>query len=122
MVPPLGAIIVGSCPECSELVAVFCGHVLPLENKIMSDGTSEERQKHLMTTITNFLEDRIAKLVEETTGSSEFVASHHFGSDVKHSTQESPSNEFISDDEFEHFKDTELQLLDNKDYFELFFS
>ena len=122
MVPPLGSIIVGPCPECRELVAVFCGHVLPLDKKIMINGTSDARREHLMAGITDFLDSRIAKLIDDSSDNSECVANHQFGNDVQYFDDDEVTEGIISDDEIEHFKDTELQLIDNKDYFELFFS
>ena len=124
MVPPLGAIIVGPCPECQELVVVFCGHVLPLEKEIMLNGTSVARHEHLMSGIMEFLGDRIEKLVEESSESAEGVASHHFSNDVTgvSGIDGGGLDETISEDEVARFRSTELQLIDNKEYFELFFS
>lgn len=67
MLPPLGAIIVGPCPNCDELVVVFCGRVLPLVKAIIVDGTPEQREVHLRTVIFDFLIDRIKKVVDQLT-------------------------------------------------------
>ena len=56
MMPPVGAIIIGPCPQCNELVVVFCGHVLPLEKEIMETGEVEERREHLLHVLTDFLQ------------------------------------------------------------------
>lgn len=123
MVPPLGAIIVGPCPECQELVVVFCGHVLPLDKEIMLNGNSDARHEHLMSGIMEFLDERITKLVEESSDSTEGVASHHFATDLTSVSEAGDDvDETISEDEIAHFRSTELQLIDNKEYFELFFS
>jgi len=62
--PPLGAIIVGPCPECESMVAVFCGKVLALEDAIMKQGSLEEKSAHLKYVLQDFIEARIDKLFE----------------------------------------------------------
>ena len=65
MVPPIGAMIIGPCPQCKEMVVVFCGQVLPLDKDIMQGGELEERREHLMTVLTDFLRDRVGKLLSD---------------------------------------------------------
>lgn len=65
MLPPAGAIIVGPCPECQELVVVFCGQVLPLKKEVMTDGSSKEKRQHIMSVLTGFLRDRVGQIVAE---------------------------------------------------------
>ncbi len=56
--PPAGAIVVGECPKCAEMVVLFCGEVLPLEKARMTPG-SEEARRHLMDVIARRLWGRI---------------------------------------------------------------
>jgi len=65
MLPPAGAIIVGPCPECQELVVVFCGQVLPLKKGVMTDGSSKQKRQHIMSVLTSFLRDRVGQIVAE---------------------------------------------------------
>lgn len=62
--PPVGSIIVGPCPRCSELVLLFCGAVLPLEKDVILHGTSDEKKTHLIETIMDLVENRIDELVD----------------------------------------------------------
>jgi len=65
MLPPMGSIILGPCPECSEMVVVFCGRVLPLDKEIVTEGSIEQRKAHLLQVLTQFLRERIDLLVKD---------------------------------------------------------
>ena len=65
MLPPMGSIILGPCPECNEMVVVFCGRVLPLEKQLMAEATPEDKKRHLLEVLTNFLRERIELLFSE---------------------------------------------------------
>lgn len=127
MVPPVGAIIIGPCPQCQELVVVFCGQVLPLEKEIMSEGSLEERRDHLMDVLTRFLNDRLTKML-----------SHDFGSDVSAIDEAGDTRGDVSaglvsrasnggnsgpitQGELKRFADVDLKLLDNSAYFKSVF-
>jgi len=129
MVPPVGAIIIGPCPQCSELVVVFCGHVLPLDKNIMEADDVHEKREHLLGVLTEFLQDRIYKLLTEEddfsmssqselpddTAVADAVESYERGADRDEQTQP------ISESELERFMDVDLKLLDNKAYFKSVF-
>ncbi|NIA13233.1 MAG: hypothetical protein GWP08_04075 [Nitrospiraceae bacterium] len=144
MLPPVGAIIVGPCPECKGLVVVFCGQVLPLDNQVMLKGTSEQQREHLMDVLTTFLQDRVTDLINEETDKSGMSAvsdaadmAEDDGASVQtpmrtpealHEEHDSKPHDFtyptgrnISDDEKRAFVDMELRLLDNKNYFRAIF-
>ncbi len=139
MMPPVGAIIIGPCPQCSELVVVFCGHVLPLDKQIMESGGLEERREHLLSVLMEFLQDRIGKLMSEEAEAAENEASDSDESPVPAETEESavPSGSApasltdeskhagaltpISQSEMERFASIDLKLLDNKAYFKSVF-
>jgi hypothetical protein len=133
MVPPVGAVIIGPCPECKELVVVFCGQVLALDKEIMESGSIEERREHLLGVLHEFLEDRIVKILDEDTLTSstdnqeeesyeELEYSEALSEtpefemgDEEEATKNSPAP--ISQVEMERFMDVDLKLLDNKAYF-----
>ena len=144
MLPPVGAIIVGPCPECKGLVVVFCGQVLALDNEVMLNGSIEEQRDHLMNVLTTFLQDRVVDLVSEQADPSGVSAlsdsvdmTEDDGAPVqtpKHSPEAAheqndselqevtrPTGRGISDDEKRAFVDMELRLLDNKNYFRAIF-
>ena len=129
MVPPVGAIIIGPCPQCSELVVVFCGHVLALDKETMEDGSTDDRREHLLGVLTDFLQDRIARLLsddvellegepgEEVSEMGDAYGSGNPSFDENRQAEKNP----ISQTEFERFTDVDLKLLDNKAYFKSVF-
>ncbi|MBI1321371.1 MAG: hypothetical protein GC168_20805 [Candidatus Hydrogenedens sp.] len=125
--PPPGSIIVGPCPECSEMVAVFGGRVLPLDKGLMQHGTTEEKKRHLMEVLGVFIEERIERLLNqppaEPAEDKQPEAAHEepaappgglelAGFDMK------PN---ISDQEFRAFLSGEMDLLDNPKAFKAIF-
>lgn len=125
MVPPVGAIIIGPCPQCNELVVVFCGHVLALDREIMENGASDDRREHLLSVLTEFLHDRIAKLLSDDSEMVDGELAEEYGASVAGDAfaDEKPASEKspISQTEFERFTDVDLKLLDNKAYFKSVF-
>ncbi len=129
MVPPVGAIIIGPCPQCSELVVVFCGHVLALDKETMENGSTENRREHLLGVLTDFLQDRISRLLsddvellegepgEEPAEADDAYGSGNLSFDENRQAEKSP----ISQTELERFTDVDLKLLDNKAYFKSVF-
>ena len=133
MVPPAGAVIIGPCPECKELVVVFCGQVLALDKATMESGSIEERREHLLGVLHEFLEERIVKILDEDSLSasiedddeayehleySEALAEtpeYEMGEEEEDTAKESSAP--ISQVEMERFMDVDLKLLDNKAYF-----
>ena len=127
MVPPVGAIIIGPCPQCQELVVVFCGQVLPLEKEVMSEGSLEERREHLMAVLTEFLNDRLTKMLSYDS------ASDVSAIDEAGDADGGPSEGLVSRDsnrgnsspitqgELKRFADVDLKLLDNSAYFKSVF-
>ena len=130
MLPPLGALIVGPCPECQGLVVVFCGQVLPLEKDLMLNGSFGEKRDHLMGVLTSFLEDRIVQLLKETSSSEE--ACQEAAPDGGESGLEGMAREthlkdrgngddLITEVEMADFVRVDLNLIDNTDYFNAIF-
>lgn len=131
MVPPVGAIIIGPCPQCSELVTVFCGQVLPLEKAVMESGSVEERREHLLETLNDFLRDRIERLItdEESAEGNEDETAEFEAADAELAEPEPEQKAKaalsgpgpITQNEFDQFMDVDLKLLDNKNYFDSVF-
>ena len=131
MLPPVGTIIVGPCPECQGLVVVFCGHVLALRKETMLHGSREEKREHMLAVLTDFLKDRINQMIAEDAAqagdaSSEDKADLLEGGNIgivpaepagRNSQQAVP----ITEQEFSTFANVELKLLDNGDYFRSIF-
>jgi hypothetical protein len=135
MLPPVGTIIVGPCPECQGLVVVFCGHVLALDKEVMLNGTPEAKRDHMLLVLTGFLKERLGQMIdEEIQGSQEpetsseepehleptlagSVQPERIGHSRTHGHKRPP----ISDTEFKTFSNVELKLIDNQDYFKAIF-
>lgn len=129
MLPPLGALIVGPCPNCNEMVVVFCGRALPLDKEVMLNGSDVEKHEHLRGVLIDFLESRIATVVEQFSPDaadslrdySPEALSQNEELDPVREPQVEPRPRQISDTEFEEFVQYDLPLLDNGDYFKTFF-
>ena len=139
MLPPLGAIIIGPCPECEGMVVVFCGRVLALDKEVMMEGSQEEKRDHLLMVLNDFLKDRIERLFEQAAASAEAeedeleeddepLESIFAGAEEDIPSPPADTRKLgkkivvpISDDEFNSFINVDLTLLDNKDYFKAVF-
>ncbi len=131
MLPPVGTIIVGPCPECQGLVVVFCGNVLPLDKEIMLNGSISERREHMLTVLTGFLKERVAQMISEETEAQEPEMAGATGTlaagDCKRERERpardrvSPAKAPISEEELDAFTNVELKLIDNRDYFKTIF-
>lgn len=131
-VPPVSAMIVGPCPQCNELVLIFCGQALAVDKNIIVNGSTADRREHLEEITTKFLRDRIAKLFPDDSDVEKLdqeLLDQGYG-EVDHSpegrdhgkvppSQQRSEGETspISQTEFERFTDVDLKLLDNKAYF-----
>lgn len=131
MLPPLGAIIVGPCPNCDQLVVVFCGRVLALNKEVMVNSTHEEKHEHMKEVLVAFVDDRIGKIVEQLTPEVT-EGLHDYTPETDDYVQQNPQEETVSDlelkdppqisqDEAEKFTQFALPLLDNRDYFHKIF-
>lgn len=130
MLPPLGAIIVGPCPNCDELVVVFCGRVLPLNKETMVNGSSAEKHEHLKSVLVDFMDDRIRKVVDQLTpevteGLHDYTPEND---DYVPNMDEQPAttaiideSKAITDNELDKFLRFDLPRIDNKDYFRAVF-
>jgi len=125
MLPPVGALIVGPCPECDGLVVVFGGRVLPLDKDIMLNASFEEKRQHLMAVLTDFLEDRVVQLLNQVpdAGEAPDAVAEIEGDGLAQADDESPAGgrDAISASEKEAFVQIDLDLIDNPDYFRAIF-
>ena len=132
MAPPLGAIIFGPCPECQEMVVIFCGQALPLDKTIMTQGSEADKKEHLLEAIGLYLHDRIDQLfsgeAQETLEHAESPAEETPEAEAGEEPQESAPHFLstaaaaaISDSELDTFRNIELRLIDNKEYFRAVF-
>jgi len=113
--PLIGAIIIGLCPECYELVALCWGRVLPLDNEIMRNGSFSETREHVANVL-------VAHVLKEAFSADEdegCVAEEEIGGQSQ-SPRAGKSNE-ISEREVVDFARSDLDLIDNKDYFKAIF-
>jgi hypothetical protein len=144
MAPPPGAIIIGPCPECQELVVVFCGRVLPLDREVMLKGNRDQRKEHLYDVLKGFLHERVNRLFENgddipfDDSREEAAGTPDFGyldgmTDVEGLSGEEEgllpqpaqhalnAETSISDEELQAFLAVDLKLIDNRDYFKAVF-
>ncbi len=137
MIPPVGSIIIGPCPQCEDLVVIFCGQVLALDKVLMNEENIETRREHLLSVLNTFLEDRISTLMSEdfninTKSLSEVVDDAELEESEVEFVEDEASVDFtalsdaeqsqsITQSEVDRFTDVDLKLLDNKAYFKSVF-
>jgi len=115
------------------MVVVFCGRVMPLDRDIMTAGTVEEKQDHLLEVLGVFLQERIKRLFANQNNESEAaptpdtddLSEHDEDSAVQApgaiSLTGAPQPDMITDEEFDLFVNTDLKLIDNPKYFKAVF-
>lgn len=125
--PPLGAIIVGPCPECHEMVVIYCGKVMALDNEIMKHGEMAARRDHLKGILRSYIEERVDRLFDSMEKNAQAVDNNE-DTMIPESVEElekklglAESKVDISPEEFEKFKTLELKLIDDFDYFRTIF-
>lgn len=117
MVPPIGAMIIGPCPQCKEMVVVFCGQVLALDKNIMQGGEIDERREHLMAVLTDFLRDRVGKLLSDNAPAEDEEEEAAEAAAPAQTPLLQNQTGPISDAEIHRFMSIDLKLLDNDAYF-----
>lgn len=122
VLPPLGAIIIGPCPECQGMVAIFCGNVLPLDKDIMLRGKVDEKREHLLEVLGLFLHERVEQMFEEKVEDPDLVfPDPPIGDSEPAPLLDSPPRAPISQTELDSFLNTDLRMIDNKEYFKAVF-
>jgi hypothetical protein len=120
VLPSTGAIVLGPCPRCDEFVLVFCGRALALERAAVTEGSLEKRREYLLDVLTSFLRERL----DEILGAAE--VSEAVGDDLAATepvgfAEIAGDGEAIDAEEFEHFVNVDLELLDDPNYFRAIF-
>ena len=112
LMPPPGAIIIGPCPECSHLLAIFAGEALPLDDEIMNNSEIKDKYAHVMQVLSKFVEEQVRQCFSQ--GNME-EKSHDSG-------QKELDDELrpITEVEIQRFVEEELRDLDSPDFFDDF--
>jgi hypothetical protein len=137
VLPGPGAIVVGPCPQCGEIMAIFCGTALPLDKEVVMNGSREDRQEHVREVLTAHLDLQIDQLVEQmlTEGSAisgeeamrpeapepEETAAPDIGAFPADQPMHPMVRRPITDPEVSRFVHHDLRMLDNRDYFRAIF-
>lgn len=122
-VPPMGALVFGPCPQCGELLLVFCGRVLQMDKDIMMNGSDDEKHGHLMDVLTEFLDGRVRQMLDNSPDLSEEIRKQVGGiADAGLPSAFQPETcADIGQHEVDQFVNVDLKLLDNNDYFRSIF-
>jgi len=121
IVPPIGQIVVGPCPRCQELVALFEGRVFPLDKEIMIYGSSQEKREHVLSPLTEFLRGQVEELIPEARELESRLEEREKPKTGTKRYKPSVRNRKagkISKEEIEDFLRIDLPLLAKKTYFE----
>lgn len=112
---PKDVVAVMPCPSCHELAVLFRHKVIPIDRRILEEGTKDERTQHLAQVITEFLEAGILPFQE---GAANFESAIDLPSS-NDSTDDDDMEplEPISDKEAEKFARVDLKCLDDSAYF-----
>ena len=118
---PKDVVAVMPCPNCQELAVLFRDKIIPINRRILEEGTREERTQHLAQVITEFLEAGILPFHE---------SDSDFDSDDDEADEPMKRRETervtqgldpISDKEAEKFTRVDLKCLDDASYFKRHF-
>ncbi len=125
VVPPQGALLIGPCPHCAEMMLVFCGTALPLRKEIMESHNLSAKRDHLMGTLLEFLDERIDQVLaemEQDAEATQIALPEQEVSAVAERAPEEPVDAAgISTSELDQFVRTALPLIDNRHYFHAIF-
>lgn len=113
-------VVVIPCPACHEWSVLFRDKVIPLNRRIIEQGTFEERKDHLAHVITEFLEAGVLPSLEGFAFPSQDQQqdSRQEEGDMPDDVEEMLP---ISDEEFQKFVRIDLKCIDNDAYFKRHF-
>ncbi len=126
VLPPIGTILIGPCPQCKGMVALFNGTTLPLDSKIINEGTIEEKKRHVIDVFTAFIEEKVEYLFnpkrpnetkEDDLKNDEFTPEQKVEEPTFKATKKKP----ISREDVIKFKESEINLLDDPKTFKKIF-
>ncbi|MCX8066156.1 MAG: hypothetical protein N3G21_13470 [Candidatus Hydrogenedentes bacterium] len=126
VLPPIGTILIGPCPQCKGMVALFNGTTMPLDNKIITEGTLEEKKRHIIDVFTAFIEEKVEDFFRKQKSSEEKEAqsSGEFNPEgrVEELSYKINKKKPITREEVRRFKESEINLLDDPEAFRKFFN
>ena len=116
---PKDVVAVMPCPSCHELAVLFRNKIIPINRRILEEGTKDERTQHLAEVITEFLEAGILPFQDGNPGFESAIEMPSPGRDDDFDgvPEELQSMEPISDKEAEKFARVDLKCLDDAAYF-----
>lgn len=118
---PKDVVAVMPCPNCHELAVLFREKIIPINRRILEEGSKEERTQHLAQVITEFLEAGILPF-QEGEGGFHSPADRDDGTDDLDAIPDDLSGmDPISDKEAEKFARVDLKCLDDAAYFKRHF-
>lgn len=112
LMPPPGAIIIGPCPECSNLVAIFAGEALPLNTEIMNNGEIKDKYEHVLQVLSAYLEKQVRQCFSQ--------ADSNIAAQTNQFEDEHGELHPITEVEIQRFVEMELRELDTPEFFEHF--
>lgn len=119
---PKDVVAVMPCPNCHELAVLFREKIIPINRRILEEGSKEERTQHLAQVITEFLEAGILPFQEgEPDFSSGTEAEDEETLDPGGPSADQETMDPISDKEAEKFARVDLKCLDDAAYFKRHF-
>jgi hypothetical protein len=131
LLPATGTILVGPCPQCKKMVAIFSGQALPLDTEIMKNGSNKEKEEHLLSVLNAFIEDQIGEMIHKPLETEEASdenldaptpekASYPKADWASVNTSDN-RDKLISKQELADFREKELPLIDDPNYFRAIF-
>jgi uncharacterized protein YbaR (Trm112 family) len=111
---PKDVVVVLACPACRKWVVLFQGKAIPVDRRILMEGTFEERKTHIAEVIAGFLESGLGPFLERLAASGEPMKWDDFG---ERPASSAPKSGPITDEEVSNFARFELRKLDNAEYF-----
>jgi len=114
---PKDVVAVMPCPNCHELAVLFRNKIIPIDRRVLEEGTKEERTQHLAQVITEFLEAGILPFQAGAGDFSSHLESEGDSDDLDGIPDDLVEMDPISDKEAEKFARVDLKCLDDAAYF-----
>lgn len=115
MMPSASTLVIGPCPECHHMVAIFAGAALPLDDNIMNNAPIKEKQEHLVQVLNLYVKDKVRQC---------FSQAGEAPHDSSEEITPGPSAEHkgpITDSDLLTFVQHGIHQLDDPDFFNQFF-
>jgi len=116
---PKDLVVVLPCPSCHELVVLFRNKVIPLNRKILQNGSKEERTAHIAEIIAEFIEPGMFGEPDQGDEGG-FDPMGFMGKGARLESGDDSTEEDdapISDEELERFIQIDLKRIDEAAYF-----